>query len=293
MPIFTFRRPVLARRTGPHVLHVGAPVFFPRAVADGKPWWYLVRLRLKVLAGAPTTGRSLEVSAAVNGAASNSVLLRLRRGKRCRGRAIEWSSLDLIEGQRDGVECGRVLTVDSLNFTQLRAVREGRRILSIDLAGKLSRQDRLLVLPGSGIFKSLAGPGQLVLAKLRGIKGLSVGEWAHVSVHLFNEGDRPVRLRGVSVEGDHGLDLRPRQRSMSQVIAPGRGSRVSFAVRPHQARDYRLIFSAVSTANSPGLEVSIPASEPNGGGIDRRGIGLAVAAFCVSALFAIRRIVTS
>jgi hypothetical protein len=288
-PVFVFRHAVEARPAGLRVLEVRAPVTLPSGVKDGKPWWYLLRLRLKFLADAGSTRRSLEVSALVDGYASNSILLRVRRSKRCGGEAVGWSTLDLLGGQREGQRCGAGLAIRSLNFTQLRAIRPGQRVLSIDLAGKLAAHDRLVVLPGSGVFKSRAGPGQLAFAKVHDADVLPVGQWTPVAVRLFNRGDRPVRVSNVSVSSGHGLDIRPRVRQLSRILGPDRSTEVSFRLRPHQAHGYRLIFSAESTSNSPGLEVSVAAGAEDGG-VDLREVALAVAIACAAALFAVRRV---
>jgi len=226
--VFVFRHAVEARPAGSRALEVTAPVTLPPGVEDGKPWWYLVRLRLKFLAGANSEGRSLEVSASLNGDASNSILLRVRHSKRCGEEAIGWSTLDFIAGQREGQHCGRSVVIRSPNFTQLRSIRPGLRVLSISLAGNLSPRDRLVVLPGSGIFKSRAGPGQLAFAKIRDIDMLPVGQWTPVTVQLFNRGDRPVKVSNVSASFGHGLDVRPRVRQLSKVLAPDHATEVSF-----------------------------------------------------------------
>jgi hypothetical protein len=288
-PVLVFRHAVEALPVSHRVLEVKAPVTLPPGVEDGKAWWYLVRLRLKFLAGAGSTRRSLEVSASVDGYASNSILLNVRRGKRCGGEAIGWSTLDLFGGQREGQRCGAGLAIRSLNFTQLRAIRPGRRVLSIDLAGNLAAHDRLVVLPGSGIFKSRAGPGRLAFAKVRDPDVLAVGHWTPVNVRLLNRGDRPVRVSNVSVSSGHGLDVRPRVQQLSKVLGPNRSTEVSFRLRAHQAHGYRLIFSAESTSNSPGLEVSMVAGA-QGGGVDPREVALAVVIACAAALFAVRRV---
>jgi hypothetical protein len=204
---------------------------------------------------------------------------------------VGWSTLDLFGGQRDGRRCGAGLSIRSLNFTQLRAIRPGRRVLLIDLAGRLAAHDRLVVLPGSGIFKSRAGPGQLAFAKVREVDVLAVGQWTPVAVRLFNRGDRPVRVGNVSVSSGHGLDVRPRVEQLAKVLGPDRSTGVSFRLRAHQAHRYRLIFSAESTSNSPGLEVSVVAGT-EGGGVDLREVALAVAIACAAALFAVRRLLT-
>jgi hypothetical protein len=271
------------------VLEVSLPVALPPGVKDGKQWWYLVRLRLKFFAGADSAKRNLEVSASVDGYASNSILLRVRHSKGCKGEAVGWSTLDLFGGQRKGQHCGASLAIRSLNFTQLRAIRPGRRVLSIDLAGGLAADDRLVVLPGSGIFKSRAGPGRLAFAKIRDVDVLPVGEWTPLAVRLFNRGDRPVKVSSVSVSSGHGLDVRPRVRRLSKVLGPDRSTQVSFRLRPHQAHGYRLIFSAESTSNSPGLEMSMVAGAEEGG-VDLRAVAVAVAVACAAALFAVRRL---
>lgn len=293
VPVFVVKHREAAVYEDPGILHWETGIELPAGAKDGAPWWYLVHLRLRFQGVRQSASRDVEVSALVNRAASNSIELRLRSSKQCPEGEVSWSSLDLLHGFRRGGKCGSVLPIRSVNFTQLRAVRPGAGILSISVQGNVSPVDKLFVLPGTGIFKSRAGPAKLAFAKVDKIDNLSVEQWTEVPLRLVNRGDRPVRVRSVSANSERGLAVRPRAKGIDKVIYPGhRSDAILFRVRPEKSGRFRVVFSASSTANTPGVELSLVADSGGGADVGIRELALGSVVVCAAMLIAVRRLLS-
>jgi len=292
VPVFVVKHREAAVYEDPGILHWETGIELPAGAKDGAPWWYLVHLRLR-FQGAQDVPRDVEVSALVNRAASNSIELRLRSSKQCPEGEVSWSSLDLLHGFHRGRRCGSVLPIRSVNFTQLRAVRPGAGILAISVQGNVSPADGLDVLPGTGIFKSRSGPAKLAFAKVDKITNLPVERWTKVPLRLVNRGDRPVRVRSVSANSERGLTVQPPSKKVGKVILPGHSSHdILFQVRPRQPGRFQVVFSASSTANTPGVELSLVAGSESSAGVDIRELALGSVVVCAAMLIAVRRILT-
>lgn len=280
-------REVQVPQTAPGVLRWRSRFELPAGSSDGGKWWYLVRLGFRFTHSDLKKGE-LEVSASVNGLAAIGVEMHLRNSRRCGGPEIAWSTIDLIRGARTRWKCGSSASVVSLNFTQLRAIRPGSATFDVSAQGDIDDADRLVVLPGSGIYKSHDGPAKLAFAPLSPVDGVAVGSWTKLPFRLVNRGDRPAREISVSAAPESGLVVRPRRIQVASSIPPHGEAKGSVWIQARHAGAYKLVLSARSTANSPGVEVSLETSRGGSGGATK-DLALASAVVCAAGLVLLRR----
>lgn len=287
MSVVNVRKPTLATEMAHGVLRWQSPFRLPRGASSGHNWWYLINLRARFKQSVARPGR-IEISSSVDGFAAVGIEVRFRSSKRCHGPEVAWSSLDLLRGVSKRWRCGKSVTVSSMNFSQIRAIRPGQGTLEVEAEGDVGRSDQLVVLPGSGLYRSTKGPAKLSFARLAPVEGLSVGSWARLPFRLANRGERPARGIHVSVASEPGLRVKPNRFSFG-AIAPHEEGKGVLLIRPNHEGKYRLLLSARSTANSPGVEVSLSTREASSGNSSKKELALAAAVVCAAGLVGLRR----
>jgi hypothetical protein len=167
--------------------------------------------------------------------------------------------------------------------------RQGGGHLAVLVSPGRAAADRIVVLPGSGVYKSLDGPARLAFDHLPPIRDLPTGSWTRLPIDLVNRGDRAARGIDIGVTPGSGLRVKPKSVGIG-VIGPHRRAHSGLWIEPRRAGRYKLVLAAHSSANSPGVEVSMLAA----GGDPRadntlRGLAIATAVLCAAGLLVLRR----
>ncbi len=260
------------------IYRITRKVTFGANAHDGDPWWYLVRLRLRVEIGGAPRRSPVELTASVNDLTENQIELERRRLTGCQGVGVSWKSIDLLRGYVDRVSCDPGVTLKSENFTQLRAIRRGESTFAVQAKGRLGENGSVTVLPGSGILRSRRGPARLVFAPIHSNADFPVGSWREVPCELVNRGDRVAEHVHVQVDTDSGLAWRWSSDKVPMRVGPHRRVSGSLWVKPMRPGQFALRLFATSTANHPGVEVLVrTGTETNSSSGRTRGTAAIVA----------------
>ena len=230
---------------------------FGPAARDGGAWWYLVRIRMKLELNHGPVRSPIELTASVNHLTANRVELERRPSAGCRGPKVLWNSVDLLSGYREWVSCRPKMVVKSMNFTQLHAIRPGPAPFIVQAVGALGADDSVTLLPGSGVIRSQKGPAKLVFAPIRSGGGFPVGSWTKMPFELVNRGDRRVGRILVGTDADRRLAIKRRAIRIPGFLEPHNRASRALWVKPLRAGQFELRLFASSTANHPGVEVSV------------------------------------
>jgi hypothetical protein len=194
----------------------------PSDVSQGKPAWYLVRLRFEIEFDQQTGPGLVYVGASTNGRAAEMVKFKVRRDADDPRARIQWSTLDLIRGARHGTVQRREIIRDEKNYLQDRGVRPGMNVLrfEVEQLGDVKVR-RIRVLEASGITVSDKRPPHLRLTTLLPDEPVVRGKVFAIGYRVRNDGDIAARKVGASMDS-----LSPHLRVLSH-----HGSRIR-ALRP-------------------------------------------------------------
>jgi hypothetical protein len=253
--VLAFREPT-ALVKDPSGAVLGRKFLLPASAHVGEGSWYYVRLKLRLVTAEFEGWKPVIISSALNGLTSNRVEVRQRTGVNCET-INEWNSVDLFRGFVRQRHCGHELSLVSLNFVQRRSVRPGMARFLVQASGSVGANDSVIVLPGSGIYRTSHGPGRLAFLPFDSDISLQRGHWAKFPFRLRNLGGRPVRRISVSVAPSKGLAFRMSRVAVPGLIAPGTQRAGTFWVKARRSGRFKLIVGASSSANHPGMELTV------------------------------------
>jgi hypothetical protein len=237
------------------------PFTLPAGAREGHGSWYLVRLSASV--AAMPTGRSgaATLSADINGLVSNLVEIRVKPGKRC-PQKISWATVDLLDGDRYRSKCGRFTAFVSGNFPQIKAIRPGSRQLRVSLEDPHGVLEKVELRPGSGLYRTDAGPAKLQIEVSDEGDGFVPGEWSRVGLMIANAGQRPARDVRVQVEAEPDLEFKRRNLSVNPLIRPGKSVEAAVWIRPQGLEPVRFGIVAAGRSGRAATEVVVEPSSP-------------------------------
>jgi hypothetical protein len=232
------------------------PFKLPPGARQGRGGWYMVRLNVSVKAEPTTRSGVATLSADVDGLVSNLVELRVGPGEEC-PRKMAWATVDLFDGARDRAACGDRVGFVSRNFAQNKAIRPGSRLLRVSLEDPHDMLEAVELRPGSGVYRTDAGPAKLRINVTGGGEGFTSGEWLKVEMSIENVGQRPSRTVGLQVEADPDLEFKRRKVRVSPLIEPGRSAEARVWVRPRGAEPVRFGLVAEGRTGRAATEVVV------------------------------------
>jgi hypothetical protein len=159
-------------------------------------WWYLVKLR--ALVESPRGGSAPgSMVAGINDHAAIQWLVEPRSGREAPGVQM----LDLINGESRRSLTGGETELEETNYAQYAGLSGGQGWLTFEdeSLGAPPVAPVVIVLPGSGVYRTHVGPTRLVIRSSGGVR-VRDGARTHVEVRIENLG-RAVRPVHVSVAG--------------------------------------------------------------------------------------------
>lgn len=226
----------------------------PAGAAQGRPLWYLMHLRARVVFR-PGPGEYV-LSADSNGLTAAQIIFRVRRD------SVTTDSLGLADGHRLVTTPGHTAFVDFSNYEQYHAVLPGANTLRFQfetLAGPGARS--VAIAPDSGIATTRVRPDELrFLTPLAPIVA-SVGDDVEVPYRLERRGGRadgPVRV-WFSFDGA-GLERRGAvDRAYPRL---GRGRTGFFVVHATAPGTFLAHVSVPQRLNQPSRPITITVVDP-------------------------------
>lgn len=275
--VLAFPQPARLIARGPSEAILGRRFSFPASAHDGAGSWYYVRLDLRLVTSGSGDRGPLVISASLNGLTSNRIEVRQRAGESC-ATVSEWNSVDLVRGFVRKRQCGGDLSLVSLNFVQRHAVHGGLARFVVQASGSLRPADSVTVLPGSGVYRTSRGPGRLTFLAFESDVSLQRGQWAKLPFTVRNLGGRSVRHVSVTAAPSAGLVFKTARVPLRGSVAPGSQRSGAFWVKARRDGRFKLFVSASSSANHPGVELTLFADgEGSGPYTALRNVSLAVA----------------
>lgn len=261
------------------------PFKLPAGAREGHGTWYLVRLDVSLQASRSRSRGVATLIADINGLATNLVEVRVRpKGENC-WQVLTWATVDLLKGDRHHSRCGYRASFISSNFPQIRAIRPGPRWLRVSVDDPQDVIEKVKLNPGSGVYRTDAGPAKLRI-ELRDQGGdFPPGEWSRIGFSVVNVGHRPARDTRVRVEADSALDVKRRSITVRPLIRPGGSTEASVWVRPRGAEPVRLGIVAEGQTARAATEVVVEPSPPEESASLVGRISLLVALVGVALLF--------
>jgi hypothetical protein len=120
------------------------------------------------------------------------------------------------------------------------------------------------------------------------IRHLPADSWTRLPFRLVNLGDRAAPKINISITPESGFRVKPESVAIG-AIGPHSAAHSGFWIEPRRAGRFKVMLAAQSTANSPGVEVSLLAGGGDAGDDTLKDLAIVMAIVCAAGLLVLRR----